>query len=238
MVSLKLEKKIRLVVVVFVLSICIYLMCAFFMLSKYPLSEYDFDLNKSYEVLKDALTLAASFLAPVAAFVLFTDWRQEHVEKVLDSLARKIRVDINDIYILLKQAHHKPAVEIKKDSYEIVLIGHQSKGSILNMRLGLMNDLLELKNSTTGNKILIKKLEEFLTLSLEAENTILVYKYQENELFAAQKRAESDECLVVRSLRKGLLNFQQMYSIKIDELDALIKELDELLAELFLKGTN
>lgn len=37
-----------------------------------------FDPAKTYNLLKDTLTLTAAFLAPVAAFVLFSDWRDEH----------------------------------------------------------------------------------------------------------------------------------------------------------------
>lgn len=38
----------------------------------------NFDSAKAYELLKDTLTLTATFLAPVAAFVLFSDWREQH----------------------------------------------------------------------------------------------------------------------------------------------------------------
>lgn len=38
------------------------------------------DRGAAYDVIKDALTLAAAFLAPIAAFVLFSDWRSEHKE--------------------------------------------------------------------------------------------------------------------------------------------------------------
>lgn len=37
-----------------------------------------FDPIKTYNLLKDTLTLTATFLAPVAAFVLFSDWREQH----------------------------------------------------------------------------------------------------------------------------------------------------------------
>ncbi len=38
----------------------------------------NFDSAKAYDLLKDTLTLTATFLAPVAAFVLFSDWREQH----------------------------------------------------------------------------------------------------------------------------------------------------------------
>lgn len=55
-----------------------YLVVSFFLLSNYPIQDYLFDHQKAYDVLKDAFTLAAAFLAPITAFVLFTDWRSQH----------------------------------------------------------------------------------------------------------------------------------------------------------------
>ncbi|MDC4872597.1 hypothetical protein ACKEN5_14395 [Acinetobacter baumannii] len=57
-----------------------YLLISFFLLSDYPIQDYPFNHKKTYEVLKDALSLAAAFLAPVAAFVLFSNWREQHIE--------------------------------------------------------------------------------------------------------------------------------------------------------------
>lgn len=57
-----------------------YLVIAFFLKSKYPIFNFSFNPVTAYDVLKDALTLAAAFLAPVAAFVLFSNWREQHIE--------------------------------------------------------------------------------------------------------------------------------------------------------------
>ncbi len=51
-----------------------------FLKSKYPIFNFSFNPDTAYDVLKDALTLAAAFLAPVAAFVLFSNWREQHIE--------------------------------------------------------------------------------------------------------------------------------------------------------------
>lgn len=79
MVKKKLDKQIRVVVISFLFGILIYLLAAFFLLSKYPLNFYEFNCEKAYEVIKDSLTIAATFLAPVAAFILFNDWSESHV---------------------------------------------------------------------------------------------------------------------------------------------------------------
>ncbi|MDO7434594.1 hypothetical protein Q5X61_01095 [Acinetobacter baumannii] len=73
-----LEEKINIVKFWTVLGILIFLFISFFLKSSYPITHYEFNLSDAYDVLKDTLTLAAAFLAPVAAFILFNDWRENH----------------------------------------------------------------------------------------------------------------------------------------------------------------
>ncbi|WP_291390777.1 hypothetical protein [Acinetobacter sp.] len=56
-----------------------------------------FDPTKIYNLLKDTLTLTAAFLAPVAAFVLFSDWREQHIEKLLEQESSEIYASYIDI---------------------------------------------------------------------------------------------------------------------------------------------
>ncbi len=56
-----------------------------------------FDSTKTYNLLKDTLTLTAAFLAPVAAFVLFSDWREQHIEKLLEQESSEIYASYIDI---------------------------------------------------------------------------------------------------------------------------------------------
>jgi|GEM_PF-2564663 len=81
-----------------------YLVIAFFLKSKYPIFDYNFNADQAYDVIKDALTLAAAFLAPVAAFVLFSDWRGQHfqtkIEKdsqLIDDLIFEINSKLNSL---------------------------------------------------------------------------------------------------------------------------------------------
>jgi hypothetical protein len=48
------------------------------------------DSSIFYEVLKDSLTITASFLAPIAAFILFSDWRVEHRLKINEDLSKAV----------------------------------------------------------------------------------------------------------------------------------------------------
>lgn len=83
-----------------------YLVIAFFLKSNYPIYEYSFNREEAYDAIKDALTLAAAFLAPLAAFVLFSDWREQHklirnesnIEEIIlgfNSIDRKIKKILN-----------------------------------------------------------------------------------------------------------------------------------------------
>ncbi|HAV5501196.1 TPA: hypothetical protein JI107_17790 [Acinetobacter baumannii] len=73
-----LKVKIKRIWIWTIIGIVVYLIISFFLKSSYPISHYKFNLSDAYDVLKDALTLAAAFLAPIAAFVLFNDWRVSH----------------------------------------------------------------------------------------------------------------------------------------------------------------
>lgn len=97
-----LEEKIRLVGFWTFGGVFWYLVIAFFLKSNYPIYDYDFNRSVAYDVVRDALTLAAAFLAPVAAFVLFADWREQHREINQENQASKIYYKIELIFMRLK----------------------------------------------------------------------------------------------------------------------------------------
>ncbi|SCC70843.1 hypothetical protein [Acinetobacter albensis] len=82
-----------------------YLAIAFFLKSNYPIYDYDFNRSIAYDVIKDALTLAAAFLAPVAAFILFSDWRVQHIEKRKEQESEVILSRINILLEKLAQLY-------------------------------------------------------------------------------------------------------------------------------------
>ncbi|EML4808938.1 hypothetical protein NRF55_003114 [Acinetobacter baumannii] len=96
-----------------ILGIIFFLIISFFLKSSYPLTHYKFNLHDAYEVLKDSLSLAAAFLAPIAAFVLFSDWRVSHRlinnEKEVIEIQKKLH---NTCYGV------QDLVEMIVDSYE------------------------------------------------------------------------------------------------------------------------
>jgi len=54
-------------------------------------------LDEFYDLLKDGFAITAAFLAPVAAFVLFRDWREQHIEKLLEQESSEIYSSYIDI---------------------------------------------------------------------------------------------------------------------------------------------
>lgn len=64
-----------------------------------------FDPGKAYELIRDSLTLTAYFLAPVAAFVLFSDWRQQHAELAIETDSTHIYKEMNGLINKLYNMH-------------------------------------------------------------------------------------------------------------------------------------
>nr|WP_228289827.1 hypothetical protein [Acinetobacter pittii] len=119
-----------------------YLVISFFLLSDYPIQNNFFDHKKAYEVLKDGLTLAATFLAPVAAFVLFSDWREEHRVKSLLNLIDQIKLKagkIEDNFINYENKIKKMRVTSNQD-YKMF----DDSELITEMLLSLSRDYIEL----------------------------------------------------------------------------------------------
>ena len=197
-----------------------YLVIAFFLKSSYPIYEYPFNREDAYEAIKDALTLVAAFLAPVAALVLFSDWKNEHVEKKLDALFDKLSIDISDIELILWQSHYKPAISIKK--YEINLVEHSSKGSLFNMIKNLQNDINIIKGLNTKTLSLESQLSDFADCTKEIEGKIKLLKVNDNneeiEKIPANKRqqyiTEVDDGLVKIGALKNLI-FEELNELKI-----------------------
>lgn len=56
------------------------------------------EFTRLYELLKDSLSITAALLAPVAAFVLFSDWRLQHREITTEHNTSNILSLINRLY--------------------------------------------------------------------------------------------------------------------------------------------
>jgi hypothetical protein len=102
MTSKKLEDKIKRVCYFIGGGVLGYLLISFIILSSFPWNHYLLDKKQAYDVLKDAFTLGAAFLAPVAAFVLFSDWRVQHKalknEKLSEDILRILNTELLSFY--------------------------------------------------------------------------------------------------------------------------------------------
>lgn len=124
-----------------------------------------FDPTKTYNLLKDTLTLTAAFLAPVAAFVLFSDWRDQHKAQKLE----------NDSELIIKKVYetHNQLLTLmnavcagEKNDLQASLKVFQLKNEVLLKTKSLIHDSLRLKklcgtnfeflNCTIAIAILIK----------------------------------------------------------------------------------
>lgn len=90
MVKDDLKVKIKMIWIWTIIGIGVFLIISFFLKSSYPISHYKFNLSDAYDVLKDALTLAAAFLAPIAALVVFNDWRETHARITNEKLSSEV----------------------------------------------------------------------------------------------------------------------------------------------------
>ncbi|HFG6923749.1 hypothetical protein NQ838_08500 [Acinetobacter baumannii] len=134
-----------------------YLVIAFFLKSKYPIFDYSFNLEMAYDVIKDALTLAASFLAPVAAFVLFSDWRDQHRSITNEKISRQIVDKLSDLLPFVSKSY-------------IYLV---NKGEIDKFSQNYFSYLIELARDTTSINSIDPKSEKFIQ-DMEIINSLLM----------------------------------------------------------------
>lgn len=99
----------------------------YFLLGAYLTSTgAEFDAKKTYDLITTSLTLTAYFLAPVAAFVLFSDWREQHNaiknEKTSEEVLRVINEDFKVFYTLLKNDLKDPLIynKYRLKFYELI----------------------------------------------------------------------------------------------------------------------
>ncbi len=107
----KLEDKIKRVGYFASAGVLCYLLISLLILSSYPLHHYLLDKKLAYDVLKDGLTLGAAFLAPIAAFVLFNDWKEDHRVKKRELYFIETYKLLESLFMDLKLLYYKSIVE-------------------------------------------------------------------------------------------------------------------------------
>lgn len=129
-----LKEKIRDVVFWICAGGAIYLIVAFLMKTDWLSSPKK--LSELYEIIRDTLTLMAYFLAPAAAFVLFSDWRMEHIEKTREQQG-------SDIYNLFLNIN-SDFVELNIEMQEEESFSEEGRVLIEQMQKNLLGQLYRL----------------------------------------------------------------------------------------------
>lgn len=98
-------------------------------------------LDELYDLLKDGLSVTAAFLAPVAAFILFSDWREQHNKQVRNEFALKV---FTQFEALEKEIHEAGMILIEMEH----LVPHESQNRFSSDRRPIyLNDKLFKDNS-------------------------------------------------------------------------------------------
>ncbi|EOG4086959.1 hypothetical protein ACLB0G_001137 [Acinetobacter baumannii] len=106
MAKKSINEKIRNVGLWSICGVIAYLILAFILKSKYPITHYGFNQDIAYDVIKEALTIVAAFLAPIAAFLLFSDWREQHNKQVRNEFALKVFNQFENLSNKINQASY------------------------------------------------------------------------------------------------------------------------------------
>ncbi|ENW45219.1 hypothetical protein ACT4X1_12020 [Acinetobacter baumannii] len=134
----KLEDKIKRVGYFVGGGILVYLLISFFILSSFPWYQYLLDKKLAYDVFKDSLTIGAAFLAPIAAFVLFNDWRVEYhikeqfnkideIKKIVQEVETTLSKYLNRIF----KENVNYSIEFESFSERLILLEYRDLLAIL-----------------------------------------------------------------------------------------------------------
>ncbi|MDC5279681.1 hypothetical protein OHW77_05700 [Acinetobacter baumannii] len=158
-----------------------YLVISFFLLSEYPIQDFIFDHKKAYEVLKDALTIAAAFLAPVAAFILFDDWRTQHKEV-------KIEKDIEQIIQNIKSAKLKLL-----NLFSETCVGEKNCKTSYKKFVEIRNEVFELVDSISNDITRLNISSDQNDFKLNARDIINTFNKCLDQMYVLQRKYNSSD---------------------------------------------
>ena len=183
-----------------------------------------FDANKFYELIKDTFSFCAAFVGPVIAYVLFNDWRQEHLEKKLETDSESIFKKLNDIYIKLFEIRMSIC---KQDTLK------ENEGLEINMIMELTTiDLMRCKNHVQLLKNDDSKTDEFISKAIDIIDSL---NEVNNEFYDIQN------AFVSHHLLKRSYNYMEPLRITTDKLKNNtdeIKKLNGMCKELQVSGSK
>lgn len=208
-----LKVKIKKIWLWIVLGIIVYLFISFFLKSSYPISHYKFDLTVAYDVLKDALTLAAAFLAPIAAFVLFNDWRETHARITNEKTSIEIIDALREMNSLTTRGYNELAMDNeleKKDSEKLTNL-NRLLSSLISRINSVDKDAEDFKANVYEMRMVINDWWHFLNIAAD-----LYFDYSNNRRDEDSKNHLFGEITKWGSnaTKKSILFSEKLHSIK------------------------
>lgn len=121
-----------------------------------------FDKIKTYELLKDTLTLTAAFLAPVAAFVLYSEWRVSHRLIKNEQLIEDLHIDIRDINYKLSMLVFNLSYQVNQDDENVMLPYKADLKNLDDKHFRVLSEI-ERNKSNFDNQIFFNKAKEYMS---------------------------------------------------------------------------
>lgn len=184
-------------------------------------------LPEVYGFIKDGLSITAGLLAPISALILFSDWKEQHVLKLVDEAAWKISEDIHDLYILSMQAFYKEPLEVSED--DIKLYEHSSKGSLHDLRRSIEIKEKIIKNYVGKNNDIVRMLTNLRELSLRLENHIRIKKHSTYKLKIEEEKSEYVDHLALSQYKSLVFSHRQAFEEGLGKMKKLNNKLEEKL---------
>lgn len=143
-----------------------------------------FDGKKAYDLLTTSLTLTAYFLAPVAGFVLFSDWREQHRAIKIESESEVVYQELRKLFLTFKKSLLAIRTHIQDED---LLKEEKEKNQI---HLDILTTTLSSLSSRMGDdavKEFIEAVDEILESYFKMyeifEDIRLFHKYQVHQPF-------------------------------------------------------
>lgn len=142
MVKKTLEDKIKDLIFCTCSFLIIYLIFGYMLLSNWLAERVG--LTKLYELIKDDLTITASLLAPVAALVVFNDWRETHARVNNEKISNEIIEILQEMLSLCSKGYNEYAKDhnLKKTDGEKISLLHKDLISYIS-RLNIVDQEAE-----------------------------------------------------------------------------------------------
>lgn len=231
MATKNLDEKIKDLLFGTIVFLILYLIVAYLLESSWL--ENPLGLPKTYEILKDGFSITATILAPVSALLLFSDWKEQHILKVIDDAARKMIEDLDELYILTLHSYYREPLEIQ--GHDIKLYEHPTKGSLYDLRrfIEIQENVLKkyLNNKHPSLMLNIMTLRE---LSLELENNIRIIKHSLNQIEHEKSQGKDESDLAVKQLTSMWLSHRRYYEENIRKLNKLKENIKNQLTEVLI----